>query len=570
MRELLLVLNLKSASFLQGLTRRDLTSIFKMSSSFLVFGGFAMAMFLMSRGVTIYLLDTAHIGSFLFHRFLSMVLYVFFITVNVGNIVVSYATLYRSQEVGFLMALPLSHAKIFLIKFVDNFFYSSSTLAVIGLAVLLGYGSYFQLPWYFYFFSVFFVFLPFMLIAGVVAVVTLMGLIKIATLIGVRLLLGLMVGIYVSFIYIYFKATNPVRLVEEVMKHYPDVNVYFGYLDPPLVQYLPNHWVTEFLYWSVNGNYERAVPYFFLLFLTACGLIVVAGLLARKYYYRTWLAASDAQAMRGPKRPRVHLRFLEFGVPSRFFRAFVSRHSQTEVLFKRDFWMFFREPSQWLHLVLMGFLIVIFLSSLANLQLHIVHPLMQAVSFLVIFLFNGFLVASVALRFVFPAVSLESDCFWSVRSSPLGLERLYYHKLRFALMFALIVTEILVFGSASIVGDDGALLVLEAVCGALVAITLTSLHLGAGSYFAIFREKNPIRVASSHGASMTFLGSMIYLGAITMILVAPLHRYFDARMYRGTIETLWFYPPVAVISVLSLLISYASTSIGLKAIKRDF
>jgi hypothetical protein len=50
------------------------------------------------------------------------------------------------------------------------------------------------------------------------------------------------------------------------MQHYPDVNEYFGYLDPPFVQYLPNHWVTEFLYWSVNGDMARAIPYFTLLF----------------------------------------------------------------------------------------------------------------------------------------------------------------------------------------------------------------------------------------------------------------------------------------------------------------
>ena len=105
-----------------------------------------------------------------------MILYVFFVTVNMGNIIVCYATLYRSDEVQFLMSVPISHAKIFLIRFVDNFFYSSSTLALIGISALLGYGSYFGVPWYFYLFVTLFVFLPFMVIAGVMAVITLMGL----------------------------------------------------------------------------------------------------------------------------------------------------------------------------------------------------------------------------------------------------------------------------------------------------------------------------------------------------------------------------------------------------------
>jgi len=570
MRELLLVLNLKSASFLKGLLRLDARSLFKTLTSLLIFGGFAVGMFLLSRGVTTYLLDTAHIGSFLFHRFLSMLLYVFFVTVNVGNIIVCYATLYRSQEVDFLMSLPISHAKIFLIKFVDNFFYSSSTLALIGLAVLLGYGSYFNLPWYFYFFSVFFIFMPFMLIAGVVAVLTLMLLIKIATRVGVRLLLAVMVTVYVSVIYVYFRTTNPVQLVGEVMKHYPDVNAYFGYLDPPLVRYLPNHWVTEFLYWSVNGNVERAIPYFLLLMLSTVGLIVLAGLLARKYYYKTWLAASDAQAMKGMKRSSFRLRFLEFGSRPGVFHSFFLRSPQAEALFKRDFWMFFRDPSQWLHLLLMVVIILIFLSSIASFELHVGQPLMRTVSFLVVFLFNGFLIASVALRFVFPAVSLESDCFWCVRTAPVDLKKLYFHKLRYAFVLTLIVTEVLVVGSATFVGDDAFLLWVAGLCGACMAFTLTSMHLGAGSYFALYKEKNPIRVASSHGASLTFLGSMVYLGAITMILVVPLHQYFESRMFTAVGGTVWLYLPVVVIAVLSLLIACASTGVGLKSIRGDF
>jgi len=569
MRELLLVLNLKSASILKSLFRQDSQSLFKMLASVLVFGGFALGMFFLARGVTTYLLQTAHIGLFLFHRFLSMLLYVFFITVNVGNIIVCYATLYRSQEVGFLMSLPISHAKIFLIKFVDNFFYSSSTLALIGFAILLGYGSYFHLPWYFYFFSVFFVFLPFMLIAGVIAVVTLMGLISVASRIGIRWLLGIVATGYVSVIYLYFKTTNPVQLVGEVMKHYPDVNTYFGYLDPPLVQYLPNHWVTEFLYWSVNGNFERAIPYFFLLFLTMAGLVVTAGLLARKYYYRTWLASSDLQAMRGSKSSSFHLTVLEFGAESSIWKK-LTRSPQTEVLFKRDFWMFFRDPSQWLHLVLMALLIVIFLVSVGTLELHLIQPFMRAVSFLVVFLFNGFLIASIALRFVFPAVSLESDCFWAVRSSPLELRKLYFHKLRFAFALTCIVAEVLVLGSMTFVGNDGFLLGIAAVCGICVALALTSLHLGAGSYFAMFKEKNPIRVASSHGASLTFLGSMVYLSGVVLILIVPLHEYFESFVFSDDSARSWLYLPVAVVALFSLLISVTSTSVGLNAIKRDF
>jgi ABC-2 type transport system permease protein len=571
MRELLLVLNLKSATFLKGVFRFERHAVAGVATSFLVFGGFALGTFFLARGVTFYLLDTAHIGTFLFHRFLSMMLYVFFITVNVGNLIVCYATLYRSQEVSFLMSLPISHAKIFLIKFVDNFFYSSSTLAILGISALLGYGSYFAMPWYFYFFSIFAAFLPFMLIAGVVAVVALMGLIKIAARIGVRVLLGILLLIYLSAVYFYFKVTNPVQIVNEVMRHYPDVNHYFGYLDPPLVQYLPNHWLTEFLYWSVNGDYERAFPQFTLLFLTMAGLIVVAGLLARRFYYRTWLIAGDAQALKGSRTQALSVPGLfRFGETSTMERLLVGGNLQREALIKRDFWMFVRDPGQWLHFLLMILLMLIFVISVSSFELRLTQPLMRAASYLVVFLFNGFLVASIALRFVFPAVSLEGETFWSVRSSPLDLKKLYIHKLGYALVLSFVAVELLVVGSIRFQAGDWFLLAMAALCGACIALTLTSLHLGAGTYFAIFKEKNPIRVASSHGASLTFLGSMLYLGILVLILIVPLFRYFEAYILTGRQLRGIFLVPFIMIVVLSGTIAFFSTRIGLNSISRDF
>lgn len=561
MRDLLLVLRVRRAGFLAGVTSPDWQTVMKNLSSLLIFGGFGIGVYYLTRFTTVYLLDEAHIGQFLFHRFLSMLLYVFFITVNLGNMIVSYSTLYKSEEVSFLMALPISHAKIFLVKFVDNFFYSSSTLSLVGLAVLLGYGSVFGIPWYGTAFTALGVMLPFMLIAGILAVLLLMSLIGIAARIGVRWLIAIMVALYLAAIYFYFRVTNPVQLVQEVMRHYPDVNEYFGYLDPPLVRYLPNHWVTEFLYWSVNGEEARAVPYFTLLVLTTLGLIVFAGIVAKKYYYRTWVAASDADAMRGPRRP-VRFRFMEFGTRWRL-------GPQAEVLIKRDFWAFVREPSQWLHLMLMLVLLLIFLVSIGSLELRLTQPFMQAVSFITVFLFNGFLIASIALRFVFPAVSLEGDVFWAVRTSPLSLAKLYRHKLFTALAFLLLVGEGLAVASVALLRDDASLIQLSVVSTFFVVLALIGLNLGSGSYFALYSEKNPIRVASSQGASLTFLASMLYLTAVSAVLVLPLHGYFERQIRGGVIAAGWSFLPLALIGGVSLLIFGAFTTIGLKALRRD-
>lgn len=558
MRELLLILDLKAKGFVKSVFSLDMQSLIKNSSSLLIFGGFAVGVFFISRTVTLYLLQEAHIGQFLFHRFLSMLLYVFFVTVNLGNMIVCYATLYRSQEVTFLMAMPVTHAKIFLIKFVDNFFYSSTTLSLVGFAVLLGYGSCFHFPWYYYLVTIFLVLLPFMVIAGILAVLVLMLLIKIAARIGIRWLLAIIVGLYLTAIYAYFRITNPIELVNEVMKHYPDVNEYFGYLDPPFVHYLPNHWVTEFFYWTINGDPARAAANLSLLFFTMLGLIVLASLIARRYYYESWLAASDAHVMLGPSRKPIRLKWFEFGHGS-FLPA------QTDVIFRRDFWLFLREPSQWLHLLLMMVLVGIFLISITSLELRVTQPLLQAASLLVVFLFNGFLVASIALRFVYPSMSLEGEAFWALRTSPFPVKKLYWLKFTFAFVALLVMAEFLSVVSVHMLRHDAQITRLAAAASAFVTLALTSINLGAGTYFATFKEKNPIRVASSQGASVTFLLSMVFLTAVVLVMIVPLNNYLA-----GQYAPSWAVLPATGVAVLSILCVAISTGFGLKSLHRDY
>jgi ABC-2 type transport system permease protein len=321
--------------------------------------------------------------------------------------------------------------------------------------------------------------------------------------------------------------------------------------------------VTEFFYWSINDDPTKAIANLALLFFTMLGLIVVAGLIGRRYYYESWLAVTDAQTMMGPARRTLRLRMLEFGR-----RSFLP--PQADAILKRDAWLFLREPSQWLHLLLMLVLLCIFLISMNSLQLRLSNPLLQAVSFLVVFLFNGFLIASIALRFVFPSVSLEGETFWAVRTSPLSLKSLYVHKFSFSFLTLLILAELLSVISVGMLRRDPSLMKLAAFCTGWIALGLTSLNLGAGTYFAAFKEKNPIRVASSQGASITFLVSMVYLSVVVGIMVVPLNRYFERSLLFGVGSSSWIVLPVVSVGILSVLLFMVSSSIGLKSIQRDY
>lgn len=126
-------------------TRFTVSTFIKEFGSLVVYGGFAFGAFLFSKNLITYLLIEAKIGLFLLHEFISTALFIFFLSINAGNIIVSFSTLYKSDEVYFLLTKPINPAKIFAIKFLDNFFYSSSTMMMFLLSLLAGYAVYFQL-----------------------------------------------------------------------------------------------------------------------------------------------------------------------------------------------------------------------------------------------------------------------------------------------------------------------------------------------------------------------------------------------------------------------------------------
>jgi len=243
---------------------------------------------------------------------------------------------------------------------------------------------------------------------------------------------------------------------------------------------------------------------------------------------------------------------------------------QGEVLLKKDFWQFFREPSQWLHLLILFFLIVVFVTSIVTLKLKMTLPFLQTVSYLIVMTFNGFLIASVALRFVFPAISLEGQAFWAIRSAPIHLRKVYWLKFIVGLAFVIVVAEFLSLLSNYPLREHKPLLLATMGGSLALSIGLVALDLGAGAYFANYREKSAIRVASSQGASLTFLLNLGFLILPVLLLFVPIHRYFEHIILGRPYAAAPLYMALGLVFGITGLVAAIATFVGMRSIERDF
>ncbi len=576
------ILWFKNLMFWKVSSNQDFGTVIRNVGSFIVFGSFAVGAFYFSNFITAYLLENVGIGLFLFHRFIGMLLFVFFITINLGNMVVSFSTLYRTPEVNFLLTSPVSYLNIFVIKFLDNFFYSSGTLFMVGFSVLLGYGVYFELPWHFYLLMMFGVLVPFMFFAACIAVIVLLLLMKLAATVNFRLLVAGIVILYLGQVYLYFQVSSPVNLVREVMKYYPYVDLYFGSLDPTAVKILPNFWVSEIMYFYVTKNFTAVTGYTTLLVLSTVGLFVFALAIGNALFYSTWITSLSIKSMT-MKSIEIKNSLFSFGKQSIL-------SPQVEVLLKKEFWMFLREPSQWIHFAVMMALLVIFLSSVSSLNIRLETPELKAVVYLVVFIFNIFLINSLALRFGFPMVSLEGSAYWSIRSAPISTAKMYWIKFAVVMAFLGILSLLISWLSNipylynhRVVGEKPwtveyviphesvrLLGYYSMLVTPMVTMALVSLNFGLGSVYSNFIEKNPIRIASSQGATMTFLLSVVYLVILLAAYYFPATMLFTSEMKELPVDWGMLRTVFLAVGVSSAMIIAVSHILGIRSLRRDY
>lgn len=545
----------KVLSFLKLNRIEDTASFIKSFGTFIVYTGFAYGAYLLTQAIFVFLIDQSKVGLFLSHRFIAVLLFIFFLSVNAGNIVVSFASLYRSKEMQFLVSKPVSFIKIFIIKFFDNFFYSSTTLLLLLFAVTAGYIKYFDFSPVYYFVIPVFILVPFMLTAASIGSIMLLLLMSLASKIGIRSVIAILGTTYIILLITFFRITGPIKLVNQVMEYFPNVDYYFGFLESPLLHYLPSNWTAEALYWIARGNLTTATYYIYLQVAVCAAAFLIAVITAYFLFRKTYFNSKTLESRKNESN-RKRISFFTFTDDSLL-------SPQKEVLFKKEFWTFFREPSQWIHLAVMLFLIALFSSSIGSIRFITTNDTrIQTIVYLTIFLFNAFLISSLALRFIFPLISIEGESFWKILSSPVTKKFYLMNKFIVPFIFLLFISITLNLLATRIYPFQ--LMLIPTLLSLFTTLTFVSLNFGMGIIYANFKESNPIRIASSQGATISFLVNLIYLVFLVVVLFNPVYRIFEQVRMQIPINAGNFLIPVLIIIVISVLVSSVFLYAGYK------
>ena len=190
----------------------------------------------------------------------------------------------------------------------------------------------------------------------------------------------------------------------------------------------------------------------------------------------------------------------------------------------KDLKVFLRDVSQWSQLLLLLALVLVYLYNFRVLDLERI-PYMSGVVKNVYAFVNlamaGFVMATVAVRFVFPGVSAEGAAFWIIRTAPISMRDFLWSKFWIGLVPVLLLSEALTVAANELLGVDPFLKVVAPIAIFFMSFALVGLATGLGARYPRFTADNASQVAGSFGGIAFMVMAVLFVLVIIALLGWP-------------------------------------------------
>jgi ABC-2 type transport system permease protein len=262
----------------------------------------------------------------------------------------------------------------------------------------------------------------------------------------------------------------------------------------------------------------------YLLWSTMCGVLVLGALAHRRGYLAGFSRAQESAhrqvAERGSITRLLHRGLAPLGVLRR------------ELLLK-EIRVFFRDTTQWSQLILLGVLVVVYVYNIKFLPLTgpgITFLLVNIVPFLNLAL-AGFVLASIAARFIFPAVSLEGRTLWLLRSSPMRVRDLLWAKYWVGTLPLLILALGIVGVTNHLLQVSDFMVIVSLGTITLLTLALAAMAIGFGTLFPQFETENAAQIPTSFGGLLYMMASIAVIAGVIILEARPVYGYLSAQAF---------------------------------------
>jgi ABC-2 type transport system permease protein len=195
--------------------------------------------------------------------------------------------------------------------------------------------------------------------------------------------------------------------------------------------------------------------------------------------------------------------------------------------------VFFRDTTQWSQLILLAVLVVVYVVNVRFLPLTgegVTFFITNAVPFLNLVL-AGFVLASIAARFLFPTVSLEGRTWWLLRSSAMSMRDLLWAKFWVGTLPLLALALTIVGVTDSFMHVSPFMFAVSLFTVTLLSFAIAGLAIGFGTMYPRFESENAAQIPTSFGGLLFMMTSIALIGLVVLLEARPVYAYLSARSF---------------------------------------
>jgi ABC-2 type transport system permease protein len=478
--------------------------------------GVISALFYGSFWVTVQAAQYAELGDYLIRIGLSWLFLTFISFLAFSGIVAALSTFFLSDDLRLVLAAPVASRRLFFARFARTVGQAAWMVVVFLLPVLTGIGVAKCAPWSFIGIATLTV-VPFVVIPVALGSAITLLLVNVFPARRARDILMLMGLVFAMSLVLLLRFLQPERLLR--VESMPEVTDFFATLQSPITPMLPSFWAGEALFAGLQG--ASSWMHIAALWSTAAAMVVVVG-----WAFERWHFAGFSKAQEARKARFTHWRVLD-QLAGLLPLSQVRKH-----LLIKDLKVFLRDVSQWSQLLLLMALMLVYLYNFRVLDLERIPYMSGFLKNFYAFLnlaMAGFVMSTVAVRFVFPAVSAEGAAFWIIRTAPISLRDFLWSKFWTGLVPVLVLSEILIVAGNELLGVDPFLKRMSAVAIFFMAFALVGLACGLGARYPRFAADNPSQVAGSYGGVAFMILAVLFILVTIVLLGWPSSVYMFAQ-----------------------------------------
>jgi ABC-2 type transport system permease protein len=426
-------------------------------------------------------------------------------------------------------------------------------VALMAVPIFAAYGVVYDGGWAFPL-VVLGVFVPLILMPAVVGSATTLVLVNVFPARRTRDLLSVVTIAAAGLLVLLFRLVRPEQLARP--EGFRNLLDFLTVLRTPTSPFLPSEWATRAVMGYLVGPFDGLDVT--LLWTTAAGLVVLGAALHARLYPTGFTKAQEGAE-----------RFVRGGL----WQALLAPTARFLSVAKREFIvkdikLFFRDATQWSQLILLAVLVVIYLFNIRALPLftgeQVPFFFVTLVSFLNLGL-AGFVLASIAARFIFPAVSLEGRQMWLLRSSPLDLRALLWSKYWTGTVPLLVLALVITTFTNVLLRATGFMMVVSVGTILLLTLAIAALALGFGAVYPQFDTENAAQIPTSFGGLVFMMTTVALLALVIVLEAGPVYAYLQATRAGDAVRpTLGMVLPFTGVMVVCAVATAVPLRIGLR------